>query len=184
MNKKVFFIIFLISICFQEVSAQANKSKLFLFEFGQLISISSNSKFNQEFNSFRVKFSVYKNLNDKLGLGISLGTDAYREKGNMNFKTFYNTLPFNLNSIYFLNQKERKLFADANFGYALPIFKNFEQGFNIGVGGGYLFNVGEKTKFSLKTGYNYQNIKNAEFINNNFESLNIGSIKVTIGFVF
>jgi hypothetical protein len=182
--KKIFYCFILFVFNFQNLEAQNNRKSLFIFEIGSIVGVSSNSVINQDFNAFRVKFSGYKNVNEKLSLGISIGTDNYRERGNKNFKTFYNTLPANLTGIYFLNSKRENFFADANLGYALPIFDNFEKGLNLGMGGGYLMGLGKKTKLSLKTGYNFQKIDDVQFISNKSSDLNIGSIRITLGFVF
>ncbi|MFC5282442.1 hypothetical protein [Pedobacter alpinus] len=179
MKRSILLLLILLGSYFQNFS-QTRKTN-FGFEIGTLQGV-SNNKFTNQFNAVRVKLSGYRMTNTKYGFGISIGTDAY-QRSNYSFD-FYNTLPFNLNGIYFFKPSQKGFFTNVHIGYAVKLFDNFEKGFNSGINLGYGFGIGGKTRLNIKTGYNYQSIHNGKFSNSAYNDLKLHSIPLTVGLSF
>lgn len=162
--------------------SQIKKKIIIHTDFGFLMGL-KNDVLNEGINAARIKIGASYLTSKNLSIGFNIGTDSYRN-GGTSFNKYYNTLPLNFVATRFFKPTLEGLFTDINLGYAIKVSNNFESGFNFGLGGGYNIPLTKKTLIGFKTGYNFQEITDGKFSNNNFSSLDLSSIRLSIGLIF
>ena len=183
MNCKLILVLaFLLIFNVFKTYSQVNRKVIIHADIGFLMGL-QNDYLGEGINAARIKIGASYLTSKNLSLGFNIGTDSYRN-GGTSFNKYYNTLPINFVATRFFKPTLEGLFTDINLGYSIKVSNNFESGFNFGLGGGYNVPLSKKALIGFKTGYNFQEITDGKFSNNNFSGLNLSSIRLSIGLIF
>lgn len=173
----------ILSVYALEINAQTTKKIYNINEIEFLIGTGTNNSNISTINAIRIRTGLAAYINQHVSMGVSLGTDNYRNSEGF-FGTNFNTLPVVLRLGYFKKQDFSGLNADLYSGYAVPVFSDFEKGLTCGAGIGYNFKSGKHSNFGIQTGYNFQQINDLRFSNNQVANLNLHSIRAGIKLIF
>jgi opacity protein-like surface antigen len=183
--RKIFFTAWILVILGSSiVNGQTPKKFYNTNELELLFGTGTNDSNTSAIGGFRIRTGLATTISHHIGLGLSIGTDSYRESKGA-FKTrYYNTLPFVAKIGYFKKPDFSGLNADLYTGYALGITSNYEEGITFGTGVGYNFKSRKHSNFGVQTGYNFQQINDGRVSNNQLENLNLHSIRLGIKLIF
>jgi hypothetical protein len=182
MKKQLFTTGILLFLGLVIVNGQTSKSIYNVNEIEYLIGTGTNDPNISSMNAIRIRTGIATSITQSMSLGISLGTDAYRNSNGL-FGQYFNTLPVVGKLTYFKKQDFSGLNADLYSGYAIRAFSNFEKGLTLGTGIGYNFKSRKHSNFGVKTGYNFQQIAHRRFSNNQLKNLNLHSIRLGVKFI-